>query len=368
MKEKNFKLSDCNIGKQSKKFRFSKIFLIALCILGLIVSYSCQRRRTRSPYMPSDVKTNNRQPTPAGTFSISQADSNNTTNFIVKSSNTVGEIKIGFISANDYPYTVTYEIEDDDKAPENRITTADTEYTNDILTIKESGLNKIRKGLDSSTNFATKNIAVRFGFKATDTNLANSETSEVVIVTLTHAQTFNSNEATNTFIETALKKGSALEEKKEESGKVTGGYSYCFTNGTLVIDSTKANTPPPIFTFEITNSIYTNNKGNGGAENPDENSITESPVKKSLLRERADESLKASDEYGDSPIPEISKSVFSKEEVGKDKKSYSLTYKVTWQDIYDLSETEITIKFVSDGEDKFTDDTPTETTRSRFRF
>ena len=240
MKEKNFKLSDCNIGKQAKKFRFSKIFLIALCILGLIVSYSCQRRRTRSPYMPSDVKTNNRQPTPAGTFSISQADSNNTTNFIVKSSNTVGEIKIGFISANDYPYTVTYEIEDDDKAPENRITTADTEYTNDILTIKESGLNKIRKGLDSSTNFATKNIAVRFGFKATDTNLANSETSEVVIVTLTHAQTFNSNEATNTFIETALKKGSALEEKKEESGKVTGGYSYCFTNGT----SNNTITPP----------------------------------------------------------------------------------------------------------------------------
>lgn len=87
-----------------------------------------------------------------------------------------------------------------------------------------------------------------------------------------------------------------------------------------------------------------------------------------MLRERADESLKASDEYGDSPIPEISKSVFSKEEVGTDKKSYSLTYKVTWQDIYDLSETEITIKFVSKEEDKFTDDTPPETTRSRFRF
>ena len=359
MKEKNFKLSDCNIGKQSKKFRFSKIFLIALCILGLIVSYSCQRRRTRSPYMPSDVKTNNRQPTPAGTFSISQADSNNTTNFIVKSSNTVGEIKIGFISANDYPYTVTYEIEDDDKAPENRITTADTEYTNDILTIKESGLNKIRKGLDSSTNFATKNIAVRFGFKATDTNLANSETSEVVIVTLTHAQTFNSNEATNTFIETALKKGSALEEKKEESGKVTGGYSYCFTNGELKIDTTT----PPLFTFEITNSIYTYISDTSGS------SITESSVAKSLLRKLADESLKASDEVGDSPIPEISKSVFSKEESGDDKKSYSLTYKVTWEDIYDLSETEITIKFVSKEEDKFTDDTPTETTRSRrFRF
>ena len=360
MKEKNFKLSDCNIGKQAKKFRFSKVFLIALCILGLIVSYSCQRRRTRSPYMPSDVKTNNRQPTPAETFSISQADSNNTTNFIVKTTNTVGEIKIGFVSANDYPYTVTYEIEDDDKAPENRITTADTEYTNDILTIEESGLKKIREGLDSSTNFATKNIAVKFTFTATDTNLANSVISDFpVIVTLTHAQTFDSDEATNTFIETALKKGSALEEilKKEGSSEVTGGYSYCFTNGT----SNNTITPPP-FTFEITNSIYTNGNDTSGS------GITESSVAKSLLRKLADESLKASDEVGDSPIPEISKSVFSKEEVGTDKKSYSLTYKVTWEDIYDLSETEITIKFVSKEEDKFTDDTPPETTRSRFRF
>ena len=352
MKEKNFKLSDCNIGKQAKKFRFSKVFLIALCILGLIVSYSCQRRRTRSPYMPSDVKTNNRQPTPAGTFSISQADSNNTTNFIVKTTNTVGEIKIGFISANDYPYTVTYEIEDEDKTEANRITTADTEYTNDILTIKESGLNKIRN-LDSSTAATNKNIAVKFTFTATDTNLANSVITDFpVIVTLTHAQTFDSNEATNTFIETALKKGSALEEilKKEGSGEVTGGYSYCFTNGELKIDTT-----PPLFTFEITNSI-----GEGTNENS---------VEKSLLRgQLADKSLKASDEYGDSPIPEISKSVFSKEEDGTDKKSYSLTYKVTWEDIYDLSETEITIKFVSKEEDKFTDDTPPETTRSRFRF
>lgn len=358
MKEKNFKLSDCNIGKQAKKFRFSKVFLIALCILGLIVSYSCQRRRTRSPYTPSDVKTNNRQPTPAETFSISQADSNNTTNFIVKTTNTVGEIKIGFVSANDYPYTVTYEIEDEDKTEANRITTADTKYTNDILTIEESGLNKIRN-LDSSTAATNKNIAVKFTFTATDTNLANSVITDFpVIVTLTHAQTFDSNEATNTFIETALKKGSALEEKKEESGKVTGGYSYCFTNGELKIDTTT----PPLFTFEITNSIYTYISDTSGS------SITESSVAKSLLRKLADESLKASDEVGDSPIPEISKSVFSKEESGDDKKSYSLTYKVTWEDIYDLSETEITIKFVSEGENKFTDDTPTETTRSRFRF
>ncbi|TKZ35093.1 hypothetical protein [Brachyspira catarrhinii] len=363
MKEENFKLSDCNIGKQVKKIRFSKVFLIALCILGLIVSYSCQRRRTRSPYTPSDIKTNNRQPTPTGTFSISQADSNNTTNFIVKTTNTVGEIKIGFVSANDYPYTVSYEIEDEDKTEANRITTADTKYTNDILTIEESGLNKIRN-LDSSTNFATKNIAVKFTFTATDTNLASSVIADFpVIVTLTHAQTFDSNEATNTFIETALKKGSELEEKKEESGKITGGYSYCFTNGTLKIDTATL----PLFTFEITNSIYTNKSDTSGS------GITESSVAKSLLKELADKSLKVSDEVGDSPIPEISKSVFSKEATGDDKKSYSLTYKVTWEDIYDLSETEITIKFVSVGEDKFTDDaqptpTPPETTRSRFRF
>lgn len=369
MKEKIFQLKDCNVGKRTKKWHFSKskILLIFLLILGLIVYYGCHRRRVSNPYdATNNVKTNNRQPAPAGTFSVSQAGDNNTDNFIVKTTNTVGEIKIGFISDNGYPYTLEYEIEDEDKTEANRITTADTEYTNDIFTIKESGLNKIRK-LDSSSGLELKTITVLFKFTAEDTNLNNYMMGIPVAVTLKHAQTFSNNNATNTFIETALKKGSALEEiaTNETTSKVTGGYSYGFDKGKL--DDTAI---PPQFTFEITNSIYTNISDTSG-------SITESSVAKSLLKKLADTSLKeasASVEDGDSPIPEISKSVFSKEEVGTDKKSYSLTYKVTWEDIYDLSETEITIKFVSKEEDKFTDDTqptptlPEITTRSIFRF
>lgn len=370
MKEKIFQLKDCNVGKRTKKWHFSKskILLIFLLILGLIVYYGCHRRRVSNPYDATDDGKTNRQPAPAGTFSISQADNNNTDNFIVKTTNTVGEIKIGFISDNDYPYTLKYEIEDEDKTEANKITTADTEYTNDIFTIKESGLNKIRK-LDSSSGLKSKTITVHFIFTAEDTNLNNYMMSIPIGVTLKHAQTFSDNNATNTFIETALKKGSALEKipKKEESSGVTEDYSYCFTNGKLIIDATP---PPTIFTFEITNSIYTNISDTSGS------SITESSVAKSLLKKLADTSLKEASalvEDGDSPIPEISKSVFSKEEV-TDKKSYSLTYKVTWEDIYDLSETEITIKFVSKGDNKFTDDTqptptpPETTTRSIFRF
>ena len=368
MKEKIFQLKDCNVGKRTKKWHFSKskILLIFLLILGLIVYYGCHRRRVSNPYDATNNGKTNRQPAPAGTFSVTQAGDNNTDNFIVKTTNTVGEIKIGFISDNDYPYTLKYEIEDEDKTEANRITTADTEYTNDIFTIKESGLNKIRK-LDSSSGFKLKTITVNFIFTAEDTNLNNYMMGIPVAVTLKHAQTFSDNNATNTFIETALKKGSALEdiETNEATSKVTGGYSYGFDKGKL--DDTAT---PPQFTFEITNSIYTNISDTSGS------GITESSVAKSLLKELADKSLKAtaSVEDGDSPIPEISKSVFSKEEVVTGNKSYSLTYKVTWEDIYDLSETDITIKFVSKGDNKFTDDTtpaptpPETTTRSIFRF
>lgn len=361
MKEKIFQLKDCNVGKRTKKWHFSKskILLIFLLILGLIVYYGCHRRRVSNPYDATNNGKTNRQPAPAGTFSISQAGDNNTDNFIVKTINTVGEIKIGFISDNGYPYTLEYEIEDEDKTEANRITTADTEYTNDIFTIKESGLDKIRK-LDSSSGLESKTITVHFTFTAEDTNLNNYMMGIPVAVTLKHAQTFSDNNAKNTFIKTALKKGSALEdiETNEATSKVTGGYSYGFDKGKL--DDTAT---PPQFTFEITNTVYTNG-----------NDMKETSVAKSDLRKLADSTLKASVEDGYSPIPEISKSVFSKEEVGTDKKSYSLTYKVTWEDIYDLSETEITIKFVSKEEDKFTDDTqptptpPETTTRSIFRF
>lgn len=355
MDNKKYFLNDFNVEKQTKKLRFLKFkfFLISLCILGLIVSYGCQRKKgIRSPYDSTPGRTN-RQSTPEGTFSVSQAEDNNTTNFIVKTSTNVGQIKIGFISENDYSYTLTYRVEDEDATEANRITTEDTTYTNDILTINEGGLNKIRQ-LDSSSGPKSKYISVLFTFTAENTNLHNFEIANYpVAVTLTHAQTFTNDDAKKDFIEKALKKGSGEEEiESDTDGKISKGYSYSFTNGTFDL-ATK--------TFTITNAI-----GEG---------TNEKSVSKSKIKTLADSTLKVSDSVSDVDISEITKSEFSKEEGGGDTKSYSLIYNITWADIYDLDITEITIKFESKEDNGFTtDDTPTptppeETTRnSRFSF
>lgn len=353
MDNKEYFLNDFNVEKQTKKLRFLKFkfFLISLCILGLIVSYGCQRKKgIRSPYDSTPGRTN-RQSTPEGTFSVSQAEDNNTTNFIVKTSTNVGQIKIGFISENDYSYTLTYRVEDEDATEANRITTEDTTYTNDILTINEGGLNKIRQ-LDSSSGPKSKDISVLFTFTAENTNLHNFEIANYpVAVTLTHAQTFNDENAKSNFIEKALKKGSGEEFISETEGSSEkSGYSYSFTNGTLDLANK---------TFTITNAT-----GEGTGTN-------EMAVAKSKIKTLADSTLKVSDSVSDIDISEITKSEFSKEEEGGDKKSYSLTYNITWADIYDLDITEITIKF--ENGKGFTDDTPTptppETTRnSRFSF
>lgn len=355
MDNKKYFLNDCNVKKQTKKLSFSKFkfFLISLCILGLIVSYGCQRKKgIRSPYDSTNNGRTNKQSTPEGTFSVSEAEDNNTTNFIVKTSTNVGQIKIGFVSENDYSYTLTYRVEDEDATEANRITTEDTTYANDILTINESGLNKIRQ-LDSSSGPKSKDISILFTFTADNTNLNNFTIADRhVTVTLTHAQTFNDENAKKDFIEKALKKGPAkvlISEKKDSTEK--SGYSYSFTNGTFDVANK---------TFTITNAI---------GEGTNEMSITKSEIK-----EFANSTLKVPDSVSDVDISEITKSEFSKEEPeGGDTNSYSLTYNITWADIYDLDITEITIKFESKEEKGFTDSpetpTPPETTRnSRFGF
>lgn len=364
MKEKRYcklqcYMNDYHAKKQTKKLSFSKFkfFLIFLCILGLIVSYGCQRKKgIRSPYDSTNNGRTNKQPIPEGTFSISEKTDNNTTNFIVKTSTNVGQIKIGFVSENDYSYTLTYRVEDEDKttSQEDRIITEDTTYANDILTINESGLKKIRN-LDSSSGPKSKDISILFTFTADNTNLNNFKIADRhVAVTLTHAQTFTTDDAKSNFIEKALKKGSGIEEiESDTDGKVSKAYSYSFTNGTFDLANK---------TFTITNAI-----GDG---------TNEKPITKSEIKTLADSTLKVSGSVSDVDISEITKSEFSKEEPegGGDTNSYSLTYNITWADIYDLDITEITIKFESKEEKGFTDNspetpTPPETTRnSRFGF
>lgn len=354
MDNKKYFLNDYNVGKQTKKLSFSKFkfFLISLCILGLIVSYGCQRKKgIRSPYDSTNNGRTNKQSTPEGTFSISEKTDNDTANFIVKTSTNVGQIKIGFVSENDYSYTLTYRVEDEDATEANRITTEDTTYANDILTINESGLNKIRQ-LDSSSGPESKNISILFTFTADNTNLNNFKIADRhIAVTLTHAQTFKDDDAKTNFIEKALKKGPLKELISETEGSTEkSGYSYNFTNGTFDLANK---------TFTITNAI-----GDG---------TNEKPVAKSVIKELSDSTLKVPDSVSDVDISEITKSEFSKEEPGGDTKSYSLTYNITWADIYDLDITEITIKFESKEDNGFTDipetPTPPETTRnSRFGF
>ena len=179
----------------------SKILLITLCIFGLLFSYSCScKNRVSNPDdTPTDGGT---PPPPLGTFSISETTNNVTTNFVVKTSETIGTIKIGFVSANNYPYTLSYEVVDTNE--NNQILKSDTDYANDVLTIKKSGLDKIR-AIDSSTKPEEKWITINFTFKANDSNLNNNTQTLSVKVELTHAQTLNTTEAKKNKVEEIFK-------------------------------------------------------------------------------------------------------------------------------------------------------------------
>ena len=179
----------------------SKVFLTILCMLGLVFSWSCSCKNRVSN--PDDTPTDGGvTPPPAGTFSISEATNNVTTNFVVKSASTVGEIKIGFVSANNYPYTLSYEVVDTNE--NNQILKSDTEYANDVLTIKDTGLTKIR-AIDSSTKPVGRTITINFTFKANDSNLNNNTQTLSVEVKFTHAQTLNTTEAKKSKVEEIFK-------------------------------------------------------------------------------------------------------------------------------------------------------------------
>ena len=166
----------------------SKVFLTILCMLGLVFSYSCSCKNRVSN--PDDTPTDGGVTPPPGTFSISEATNNVTTNFVVKTTNTVGEIKIGFVSANNYPYTLSYEVVDTNE--NNQILKSDTDYANDVLTIKKTGLDKIR-AIPSVDAPAVRTITINFTFTADDKTLNNYTQTLSVEVKLTHAQKLDDN-------------------------------------------------------------------------------------------------------------------------------------------------------------------------------
>ena len=284
----------------------SKIFLTLLCIFGLLFSYSCScKNRVSNPDdTPTDGGT---PPPPPGTFSISEATNNVTTNFVVKTSETIGTIKIGFVSANNYPYTLSYEVVDNEGTDDNsKILKSDTEYANDVLTIKDTGLAKIR-AIPSAT---VRTITINFTFKANDSNLNNNTQNLSVEVKLKHAQMID-----NDNLGEILKKMTGetivdLGVGNPTYGFNLGGDGNTYTDGVYEIKNTAVNKVTS-FNDEIISKIH----------------------------EYADYYLPLLDE-----IKSATRSAIT--EGGKDSAYYTITYDIVWEDEYESSATTVKLKFV----------------------
>ena len=296
----------------------SKIFITILCIFGLLFSYSCKCRNQISDpnNIPLDngIKTNETPP-PQGTFSMSAATDNVTDNFVVKSDSTVGEIKIAFVSANDYDYTLSYEVVDNDTTGANRITTEETTYENNVLTIKEEVVKKVRN-LYSSAGPVEKTITINFTFKAKDTTLQNNTQTLSVEVKLTRAQTYADDGSKKTFIEKVLQRGLQIDGEDNTDLNNIKQYLYKFSEGEFNIADN---------TFTIKNSHT--EKGN-------------LDISKATLKRYTDHNV------GNLGKPEISSAVFNSAEGGGETDDYyTLIYGVTFADSYEVGITQIKVKF-----------------------
>ena len=178
----------------------SKVFLTILCMLGLVFSWSCSCKNRVSN--PDDTPTT--PPPPPGTFSISEATDNVKASIVKSSTTSISDIKIGFVSANNYAYSLTYTVEDSETVEANKITADDFQVANNVLTAKDSVATKMKQ-VDSSTAPAEKTITINFTFKANDSNLNNNTQTLSVEVKLTHAQTLNTTEAKKSKVEEIFK-------------------------------------------------------------------------------------------------------------------------------------------------------------------
>ena len=308
----NYK-GDFKMRNQTNKTIFkqkSKVFLTILCMLGLVFSWSCScKNRVSNPDdTPTDGGTNF---IPPGTFSISEATNNVTTNFVVKTTSTVGEIKIGFVSANNYAYTLSYEVVDNEGADDNsKILKSDTEYANDVLTIKETGLTKIR-AIPSVDAPAVRTITINFTFKANDSNLNNNTQNLSVEVKLKHAQMIDNNNL-----------GEILK-------KMTGE---------TIIDLGVGN---PTYGFNLGGDGNTYKEGVYEIKNTAINKVTSF----------SDEIISKIHEYADYYLPlldEIKSATRSTStEGGTGSAYYTITYDIVWEDEYESnSATTVKLKFV----------------------
>ena len=173
----------------------SKVFLTILCMLGLVFSWSCSCKNRVSN--PDDTPTT--PPPPPGTFSISEATDNVKASIVKSSTTSISDIKIGFVSANNYAYSLTYTVEDSETDETKKITADDFQVANNVLTAKDSVATKMKQ-VDSSTAPAEKTITINFTFKANDSNLNNNTQTLSVEVKLTHAQEITAGDTGITFV------------------------------------------------------------------------------------------------------------------------------------------------------------------------
>ena len=170
----------------------SKILLVFICIFGLILYYGCGRDDDGGITDPTS-------------FSISEATGNVKTS-IVQSQKTIGDLKIGFAASHDY--TMDYTVEDSETDEAKKLTKADFQLANKVLTAKDSVATKV-KLVDSSAGPVEKPITINFTFKANDANLKNNTQTLSVEVKLTRAQTFtvgdDGTNPENKFLQDAVK-------------------------------------------------------------------------------------------------------------------------------------------------------------------
>ena len=171
----------------------SKILLLALCIFGLVFSYSCNCRNNSTAPDNTDPST----------FSIGEATGNVKAS-IVQSAKVIGEIKIGFDASHEY--TTEFTVEDSDTTETTKLTETDFTLSGNVLSLNDSGLGKVR-AIDSSSQPTSKTITINFTLKANDPSLKNSTQTLPVEVKLTHAQkiTTGKDGIENTILTDALK-------------------------------------------------------------------------------------------------------------------------------------------------------------------
>ena len=304
----------------------SKVFLTILCMLGLVFSWSCScKNRVSNPDdTPTDGGT---PPPPPGTFSISEATDNVKASIVKSSTTSISDIKIGFVSANNYAYSLTYTVEDSETDETKKITADDFQVANNVLTAKDSVATKMKQ-VDSSTAPVEKTITINFTFTANDKTLNNNTQTLPVEVKLTHAQSLDGDTGA-TAIEAILKKGVSLEDNDNQPG----GNKYEFSYSTGTFDKNNN-------TFTITHRD--SDKWLDG-------------ITYSRIYQYTDYNFEEGHGFEGLTGTRVGAG-----ELSADKKSFTLTYNVTFSDIYDTTITQIKIAIkIADSNNNisFKDDT-----------